>query len=142
MSYVFPSEEWIAAFKEQVNSCPAYRESGATWDAGDVCLVIKANPAVGLAEDRYINLQLHHGECQEAKALTAEQANGASFFISAAYDRWKQLFKGELDPIRAIMFGQISVKGNMGVLMKYTKAAKDLLECGGQVPSRFLGEQE
>ncbi|MBI3949458.1 MAG: SCP2 sterol-binding domain-containing protein [Acidobacteria bacterium] len=140
MTYIFPSDEWTAAFKDQINTSPAYKESGATWEAGDVCFVVKANPAIGLTEDQYIYLKLYHGECQEAKAAPADEAASAGFVISANYDRWKQLFRGELDPVRAMMMGQISIKGNLGVLMKYMKAAKDLLECGGQVSSTFLGE--
>jgi putative sterol carrier protein len=140
MSYIFPSNEWIAAFKDQVNSSPVYKESGAGWDAGAICLAIKANPAAGLAEDQYIYLDLDHGECRGAKTVSADEATNAAFTITANYDRWKQLFRGELDPVRAMMMGQISIKGNLGVLMKYTKAAKDLLACGGQVPSQFLGE--
>jgi len=140
MTYLFPSDEWISALKEQINASPAYKESGATWEAGDVCFVVKADPKNGLSEDWYILLELYHGECREAKAAAEEQASNAAFLITASYDRWRQLFQGELDAVRAMMMGQISIKGNLGVLMKYTKAAKDLLECGGQVPSTYLGE--
>lgn len=140
MAYIFPSDEWIAALKEQINSSPAYKESAAAWDAGAVCLVVKANPAVGLTEDQHIYLDLDHGECREAKAMDGQAAATAAFLITASYDRWKQLFRGELDAVRAMMMGQISIKGNLGVLMKYTQAAKDLLACGGLVPTTFLGE--
>lgn len=140
MAHTFPSDEWIAALKEQINSSAAYKQSAATWDAGAVCLVVKANPALGLDDDQYIYLDLDHGECREAKAVDSQTAAGAAFLITASYERWKQLFRGELDAVRAMMMGQISIKGNLGVLMKYTRAAKDLLACGGQVPTRFLGE--
>lgn len=139
MSYVFPSDEWVASFKQHINE-GAYKESGASWDAGSLCCVIKANPAIGLTEDKYILLDLFRGECRDARLVDATEAASANFTITAAYDRWKQLFRGELDPVKAMMFGQINIKGNLGVLMKYTKAAKDLLESGGQVPSTFLGE--
>jgi putative sterol carrier protein len=140
MAYTFPGDEWIAALKEEINSNPEYKESGASWEAGQVCFVVKANPAIGLPEDRYIMLDLYHGECRDAKAVDAETGTGAAFLITAGYDRWKQLFRGELDAVRAMMMGQISIKGNLGLLMKYTKAAKDLLACGGRVPTAFLGQ--
>jgi putative sterol carrier protein len=139
MSYMFPSDEWVASFKERINE-GAYKESGAAWEAGSVCCMIKANPGIGLAEDKYILLDLYHGECRDARLVDATEAATASFTITAGYDRWKQLFRGELDPVKAMMFGQINIKGNLGVLMKYTKAAKDMLECGGQVSSTFLGD--
>ena len=69
MNHVFPSHQWVTAFQERVNSSAAYQESGAHWDAGAVCLIIKANSGVGLAEDQYIYLDLDHGRCQHAKLV-------------------------------------------------------------------------
>jgi putative sterol carrier protein len=138
MAYTFPSDEWVAAFKEQINSNEEYKQSAATWEA-ELCLVIKAKPEVGLTEDYNIWLDLYQGECREAKSVDAESAAQSKFTISADYGRWRQLLGGELEPVTAIMMGQIKVKGDLMVLMKYTKAAKDLIRCAALVPSEFLG---
>ena len=39
MGIPFPSEEWIAAYKDAINSNPAYKTAGADWTHGVVALV-------------------------------------------------------------------------------------------------------
>ena len=140
MSYTFPSDEWIAAFKDQINSNEEYKQSGATWEAGDICFVINGKPEAGLTEDYHIWLDLYHGECRDAKSVDAATAAQAKFMITADYGRWQQVLKGELDPMTGIMMGQVKVKGDLMTLMRYTKAAKDLIHCAALVPSQFLGQ--
>lgn len=139
MSYVFPSEEWVAALKEQINASEEYQQSAADWEAGDVCFRVQANPDIGLSEDGYIWLDLYHGQCRDAQLVDAEKGESARFVITATYDRWKQLITGQLDPVTAMMMGQMKVKGNLGELIRYTRAAKELIACAGRVPTQFLG---
>jgi putative sterol carrier protein len=140
MSYTFPSQEWVAAFKDQINASEEYKQSAATWEAGDICLVVNGKPEVGLAENFYIWLDVDHGECRDAKAVDADVAAQAKFTITADYHRWQQVLQNSLDPVTGIMMGQIKVKGDLMTLMKYTKAAKDMIACGAKVESQFLGQ--
>ncbi len=100
MEYLFPSEKWIAAFKEKINSNPNYRQSGAKWEHGTIALVmqfddellsrVKSDPttAMELPEGESavgIWLDLYHGECLEAKEVGWDQAQKAKFIIRSDY---------------------------------------------------------
>ena len=39
MAYLFPSAEWVAAFKEAINNNEAYRKSAAKWE-GDFYFIV------------------------------------------------------------------------------------------------------
>lgn len=142
MAYRFPSEEWIEQFKNQINASEEYRQSAAEWEAGPVCFVINADERLGLPKKYYLWLDLHRGECRQARPVTAEEAERASFLISADYDRWKELLTGGLDGVQALMMGKIKVRGDLMTLIRFTKAANDLITCAARVPTKFLDEDE
>ena len=68
MSFVFPSDEWIKAYKEAIDANEAYKEAGKTWTHGVVALICLDNVAGGIdgigfvhimvmAQDRHIIMQ-------------------------------------------------------------------------------------
>ncbi len=140
MAYTFPSEEWVAQLKEKINASEDYRQSAATWEAGDVCYVINPNPPLGLSEPYFIWLDLYRGECRNAEPVGPEKGLSAKFQIFADYDRWKQIVQGHLDPVTGMMTGKIKAKGDLPTIVKYTKAAKDLVACTTKIETRFLDE--
>src|SRR5262249_6096148 len=140
MAHTFPSDAWIKALRTEINKSDAYKTSAATWDAGDLCLVIDANPDLGLKEDYYIWLDLDHGQCRAAKHASEKDGAKAKFIIRATYERWKQILSGELNPIMAMLQGKLKVKGHLFVIMKYKQAAQDLVECASKVSTKFLDE--
>ncbi|MBI1748966.1 MAG: SCP2 sterol-binding domain-containing protein [Acidobacteria bacterium] len=140
MAHTFPSDAWVKAFRQEINQSDAYRNSAATWDAGDLCLVITANPALGLKEDYYIWLDLDHGVCKKAKHVSSAEGEAAKFTIRADYDRWKQIFNRELHPIMAMVQGKLKVKGHLFIILKYKQAAQDLVECASNVVTKFIDE--
>jgi putative sterol carrier protein len=140
MMYRFPSPQWIEQFKNEINASPDYRYSAANWEAGPICFVINADERVGLPEKHFLWLDLHRGECRQARLVTAEEAEKASFIISGDYDRWKELLTGGLDGVQALMMGKIKVRGDLTLLMRFTKAANDLIACAARVPTEFLDD--
>jgi putative sterol carrier protein len=140
MPFTFPSSEWVDEFKKEINASPAYRASGATWEAGAIALVTEKNPDIGLAEDFAIWLDLYHGECREAKAVGVEEAQKAPFVIRGTYERWKQVLRKELDPVKGMMQGKLQLKGDLPTVVRYVKASQDLVESSTRVPTKFLDE--
>lgn len=140
MAFTFPSEEWIARLKVEINASEEYRQSAAEWEAGDVCYVVNPNPALGLNEAYCIRLDLLRGECREAQHVGLDEGLTAKFQIFADYDRWKQLIQGKLDPIAALMMGKIKAKGDLPTIIKHTRAAKDLVACTTKIDTKFLDE--
>jgi len=141
MSFKFPTPEWIEAYEKTINSSQAYKEAGAKWTAGVVSLICHAKPEIGIPEDVGIWLDLEKGVCREAKFVPAEEARTAPFCISGDYDRWKQVIKKELDPIKGMMQGKLKLKGSLPTIVRYVKASKELVNCAGLVPTIFPDEQ-
>lgn len=140
MAYRFPSTQWIEQFKNEINASEEYRQSAANWEAGPVCFVINADQRIGLPEKYYLWLDLYRGECRDARSVTAQEAEKASFLISADYDRWKEILSGGLDGVQALMTGKIKIRGDLMTLMRFTKAANDLIACAARVPTEFLDD--
>ena len=140
MAYKFPSEEWIKEYQKAINSSEEYKESGASWTAGAVCLVVNANPAIGIEKDAAIWLGINKGVCETIKMVTAEEADKAPFVIRGDYSRWKQVVQGELDPVQGMMQGKLKLKGDLPTIVRYVKASQDLVECASKVDTLFLDE--
>jgi len=140
MSYLFPSEEWLKEYQNKINSSPEYKKAAAEWTAGPVALVVLQNPSIGLHQDYCIWLDLHQGVCRSARVVTKEEAEKAPFVITGDYARWKQVVKKELDPIQGMMQGKLKLKGNLPTIVRFVKAAQELVNSATKVETKFLDE--
>ena len=137
---VWPSEEWMTEYRELINQSPEYRDAASDWE-GVVVYHFQAEPDKGLAEDVYGWFDLWHGECREAKQVTAEEAVSAAYVVSAPYSRWKQVITKELEPMKAIMQGRLKMKGDLAKAVRYTKASLVLQDIATRIPdTEFLDE--
>jgi putative sterol carrier protein len=137
---VWPSEEWMEEYSKLINSSPEYKEAAHDWE-GVVVYHFQAEPDKGLAEDVYGWFDLWHGECRGAKQVEAGEAVKAEFVVSAPYSRWKQVIRGEIEPMRAVMQGHLKLKGDLPKAVRYTKASMVLQEIATKVPdTEFLDE--
>jgi putative sterol carrier protein len=141
MSFLFPSPEWAAAYKDAINTNPEYKDAGKEWTHGVVAMVVKADPALDLAEDLGMWLDVHQGECRDCKLITAAEAQTAPFVIVGDYARWKQVIRKELDPIKGMMQGKLKLtKGHMPTIVKYVNSSRALVETTARVPTKFRDE--
>jgi putative sterol carrier protein len=140
MAHRFPSDEWVASFRDSINASDSYRQAGRDWTHGAVALVIKADPHLGLEKDVGMWLDLHQGACREAHLCDRAEADRAPFCIAGEYARWKQVMRQELDPIKGMMQKKLELKGQMTIIVKFVNASKELVECSQRVPTRFLDE--
>jgi putative sterol carrier protein len=141
MAFTFPSPEWANEFKKQVTGSAAYRQAAATWTFGPVALVTKADPAIGLAADIGVWLDIDRGDCRDVRIVDAAEAAKAPFCITGEYARWKSVIRKELDPIKAMMQKKLELKGQMTTIVKYVNASKELVEAATRVPTHFLDEK-
>jgi putative sterol carrier protein len=135
----FPSPEWMAEYVERINGSNEYREAAATWE-GDVAYVIEAEPDKGVGQDVWAWLDLWHGSCREAKIVTSEEGEKARFVIRAPYSRWKEVIKKELDPVKGMMQGKLKLRGDLPTIVRYVKAANELVNLAQTVPTEFPDE--
>ena len=135
----FPSEAWLAVYVERINSSPAYREAAAAWE-GDVALVIEAEPDKGVPEDVWTWLDLWHGECRSGRLVPSEEGGRARFVVRAPYSRWKEVIRKELEPVKGMMQGKLRLKGDLPTIVRHVKAARELVNLAGTVPTDFPDE--
>lgn len=142
MAHEFPSEEWTQAFAVAVNDNEDYRKHGKPWTYGAVAMVISKNPELGIDEDTGMILDVDQGVCrgtQYVKGMDAVQE--APFVIVAPYDRWKQVIRGEVDPIKAMMEGKLKMtKGHLPTMLRFVESSRALVVSATKVPTRFLDE--
>ena len=131
------SEGWIKAYKEAINKGP-YREAGKDWRAGPVALIVAKNPDVGLEQDVGIWLDLHEGVCRDAFVCDRGKASTAPFCITGEYSQWKQVLLKELDPIKGMMQGKLKLKGDLPTIVRFVKAAQELVNAASTVDTEFL----
>jgi putative sterol carrier protein len=128
----FPSQEWADAYRTALNANPAYREAARAWE-GDILLLVKptnpSDPAPG------IHLALAHGSCAAATFHPDARSVASEFVYEGPMESWQRLMRHEVDPVKAILDGTFKVRGNLAKLMRFTRAAKELVETAGQVPS-------
>ena len=138
---VFPSEEWLTDYVEKINSSKDYEEAAATWE-GDLSYVFEREPDKGVPDDVWAWIDLWHGKCRGAKyGVSEDEGEKAKFIIRAPYSRWKEVINKELDPIKGMMQGKLKLKGDLPTIVRYVKAANELVNVAGSVPTEFVDEK-
>ncbi len=136
MAYLFPSDEWIKAFQDVVNGSESYKKAAAKWE-GDFYFVAEAGP--GLPEAVLLYVDLWHGEARSAGKVASEDEKSPEFVIRAPVNTWRRVIEKKLDPIQGMITGQLKLKGTMSKIMRFPKAAAELVSCATKVPTEFPG---
>ena len=134
MAYRFPSDEWMKAMAEAVNNSESYRKSAEKWE-GDFYFIVE--PGTGLAEEVALYIDLWHGDAREAGAVGDPSEKDPEFVIRAPITTWRLVIEKKLDPIQGMITGQLKLKGTMSKIMRFPKAASELVNCATQVPTEF-----
>lgn len=136
---LFPSEDWVALYVERINSSEEYREAAADWE-GDVSFVFEAEPDRNVPADMWGWLDLWHGECRAGRIVRPEEGQKARFIVRAPYSRWKEVLAGELDPVKGMMQGKLKLQGDLPTIVRYVRAANELVHLTTTVPTEFMDE--
>jgi len=134
MTYKFPSDEWIKAMAEVVNASEAYRKSALKWE-GDFYWIVEPGP--GLAEPVVLYIDLWHGDARDAYEVADEGDMNPEFVIRAPVSTWRRVIEKKLDPIQGLITGQLKLSGTMSKVMRFPKAASELVNCATKVPTEF-----
>ncbi len=134
---VFPSEEWIEKYVQELNANDAYEDAAKTWE-GDFIFQIDPDGEVVEKTIRFY-LDLWHGKCREGRMAGSD--DDAEYVYAGPYGNWKKLIKGEIDPIKGLMSRKFKLsKGDMGKVMRATKAAAELVTTASNIPTKFMDE--
>jgi putative sterol carrier protein len=133
MTIPFPSDDWIKAMMEDLNQSQAYLDAARNWE-GDFFFIVE--PGGSLTEPVTLYMDLWHGKCRDAYAETDAEKKPA-FRLSGPVSTWKKVMTKMLDPMAAMMTGQLKLTGNMAMVMKNVRAAKELVESCTRIPTDF-----
>jgi putative sterol carrier protein len=135
----FPTDPWFQDLIERINASDEYREAASTWE-GDIAFLIEAEPDRGVPEDVWGYLDLWHGACRGGGVVDAERGERAAYVIRAPYTRWKEVLLGDLDATRAMMQGKLKVRGDLPTIVRYARAANELVHLTEQVDTLYPDE--
>ncbi|MCK5247940.1 SCP2 sterol-binding domain-containing protein [Candidatus Bipolaricaulota bacterium] len=134
MSYRFPSDEWIKELSRLLNESDSYESSAKDWE-GD--FVFEIQPDKTFEDTAYLFLGLLHGKSPEAALLASPDERDAAYHVIAPYGTWRKLIDGTLDPIQGMMMRKLKLQGNVMKIMRYPKAAQEILSCCTLVPTQW-----
>jgi putative sterol carrier protein len=131
------TEAWCVACCERMNESEAYRQAAATWE-GSAVLVMTADEARGVTQERAAWLDMHHGTCRGTRMATDADFDGAAYVFEADPATWRRLLAGDTDPVAAAMAGKLRLtRGNLFTLARYAQAAREMVAAAGQAGGTF-----
>jgi putative sterol carrier protein len=135
MSVIFPSAEWLNAFKDKLNSDAHYAQVAKNWE-GDMYFIIE--PEGNLKEQMVMYLDLWHGQCRAVELVSDIAKYSPVFTLRAAYGHFAAVLTGKLDPMQAMLTRKLDVKGNMAVMMRNVPTVLDFVRCAKEITSEIL----
>lgn len=135
----FPTDAWFQALVELIGGSAAYRDAAAGWE-GDIAFLIEPEPDRGIPQEVWGLLDLWHGECRSGGVVAPERGREAAYVIRAPYSRWKEVVRGELDPIKGMMQGKLKVQGDLPTIVREVRSASELVELTQRIPTEFPDE--
>jgi len=127
---IFPSEAWLMALEEKLNTDERYGHIARNWE-GDILFVI--GPDSVLTHVVVVYLDLWHGKCRDTFFLSSSSDHKASFIFKAPYGNFVKVLTGELEPMQAMMTRVLGIHGNMAVLMRNIPTVLDFVRCCREV---------
>jgi putative sterol carrier protein len=131
----FPSQEWLAALDEKLNTDEHYAQVAHNWEGDMIVLIEKGG---SLEQEVCYYLDLWHGKCRQAYALDSSETKKAVINLRLPYENAIRLLGGELDVIQALLTRKISVQGNMAILMRNVPTVLDFVRCCREVTGSFV----
>lgn len=135
----FATIEWVEAYEDAINADPEIAEASKDWER-DIAIVVEAEPDKGIPVDLWGLFDIYHGKCREAKIVSPEEGDRATYVIRAPYSRWKEVIQGKLDPIKGMLQGKLKVTGDLPTLAREVKAADALVKIARAVTTEFPDE--
>ncbi len=132
---IFPTEGWVTALYEKLNSDEKYAQIAKKWE-GDMLFLVE--PGAGISEPVTYYLDLWHGACRNAYQVQIGQEVKAVFTLKAPYDNYVKLLQGDIEPMQALLTRKIFVQGNMAVLMRSVPTVLDFVRCAREITDGFV----
>ena len=134
------TQPWADAFRDAINADPAYRTAAAGWSWPVALLLDPPAATLGYPEPVAVQVALDRGTAGDATVVSGDAAT-ADIVLGGSYETWKEIVRGSLDPVGAVMGGRLRlVRGSIMTLMSQIGAARALVACAAQTPTEFPDE--
>jgi len=130
----FPSHEWIIELSNQLNASADYERAARDWE-GDFAFIVEPDDAY--PQTAYLFLSLFHGKSPSASIIQSLEEKSAPYILSAPFSSWRKVIEGKLDPIQGMMTRKLKLHGDLKQIMRYPKAAKEIIACCAKIPTDF-----
>ena len=128
---------WCDRWAVELAASTAYRSAAAEWEGAVVLRLDVDGPLRAAWAD------LNHGDCRECRPAAPDDLEEAPFVLTTDLDTWRALFAGQLDPMWALMGHRIRLdRGQLGKLIPFATAAKEMVAAARRVPTRFGDEPQ
>lgn len=132
----FGSAKWYQLLMDSLNNDGEFEKTAAKYE-GTMTIVVDFN---GLDKPICVWCDPYHGKIREWLFLNDPAEKQSDFTLTADYDVWKAVCKGQQEVIKGIMGGKIKIKGNMMKLLKQTKPAIAFVNTMQNLPTEFPDE--
>ncbi|MGD8604814.1 MAG: SCP2 sterol-binding domain-containing protein [Anaerolineales bacterium] len=134
MDLAFPSQAWLEALIETLNSDDRYAQIARNWE-GDFAFTIEPDDSNG-DENTYFYLDLWHGQCRGGQMTNSmeEMPKKPDFVMSATLSVFKRVLSGDLDPMQGMLTRKLRVQGNMGYILRNVPTVLEFVRCCQTVP--------
>jgi putative sterol carrier protein len=128
----FPTDQWIQEMVDKLNNDQQYAHIARNWE-GDLRVIIE--PSGPINEELWVYLDLWHGKCRQAFIEDQDSVTEPALVLKASYEDISKVLLGELDVMQALLTRRVSVKANMGLLMRNIPVVLDFVRCAREVTS-------
>ena len=130
-AYKFLSPEWMTETEKmlRVGVNPQTTDSATL----SIALTVESCPDGG---EKTLVFETDRGTLKTFK-LAAPGTFRTEFGLSGDYGVYERMFKGQLDPMNAVMNGSLHFSGNMFKAMGLVKAMQPLFGVLGKIPTEF-----
>jgi putative sterol carrier protein len=139
MPHTFATQEWADALWAALRTDERVRSAAAAWVHGPILLQIEAQPDKEFEQSVSLLLSLHEGEAREFRVLT-DDTQLAPFALAAPYERWKQIFRGQLDMVSALTDGKLQLTGDLTHLVRSRDLLAALASCAAALDVTYPDE--
>jgi putative sterol carrier protein len=137
----FPSKAWCEEAIRLLNADPEVPDAGAGWE-GDFGAIVEAEPG-RLARPFCVHVTPRNGRIERFEVVPdADDFDEIepAYLARAPYSVWKQMIRGELEPMEALLKRRIAVRGDLQPLIeriRYSGIAERVL---ARLDTKFVDE--
>jgi len=138
MTKKFPSPEWLQALKDKLNNDEKYAKTAHNWE-GEIVFFIE--PGGPISDAMIFYTDLWHGECRDAFMVADEtklKELAPAYILTAPYQTFVRVLKGQLDPMQAMITRKLKVQGSMGYMMRNVPTVLEFVRCAKEIETEFI----